>query len=818
MKIPLPIDSRLSEIKQSLHLESRLILTAPPGTGKSTRVPPLFLDRPGQIWVLQPRRIAARSLAARVAQELECKLGSTVGYQVRFENCIQADTQLIYMTYGVFLQKMLTQPTLSEVQLVILDEFHERALECDAALALLLDMQKQGSALKMLVMSATLEAASLISYLHPAVSIDIHAPHFPVEIIYVPPLAQERPLDTLIRVLKSFKFSDSTGSVLVFLPGQGEIRRLRQVLEEERVDKTYRLLELHGSLDLEIQQEVIQAPLKQKCLILSTNIAETSLTLPGVSCVVDSGLHRVAAYDPSRDMNTLYLQGISQFSAIQRAGRAGRTGPGKCIRVWNQERQQNLPLSWEPEIQRVDLMALVLKMYSLAGLRAKAGHLPYVWYQAPAAGLWKKSHEGLKQIQAIDTRGITPLGKELSHWPIHPIAAFVLYTARPSPTVFLGVAAVLALREKIPKGTGSKSLDVFSEALDLVRGKRVDKEVRQAYEQYISLGGYRETQISHAQSELNRLELDQKICDSIHTCFLKGYVDRLAVRQTEGQIYILGDGRRARLVGSGDEEAPSLLLALELHEQGGAGKSRSTTLPLFYPLPFALLESVYSGEFLSQEMEILDATQGRLVKVKQTSFRGLILQSQPLTEDAESFQNLLVEKLLSRDLLLPLSEEAQQFLYRVKWAGQICADQGFPVWTEEDWHLIYTEVAGSIKSFKELETLDVLPLLQDYLGYTWLTWLSKESPVLYTLPQGIKKAKITYFDDSAPEIAARLGDFLGCEGRFMILLGRLSVTYNILAPNYRTVQKTTDISSFWQNTYPEVKKELKRRYPRHPWP
>jgi ATP-dependent helicase HrpB len=857
-RIPvLPILAHQREITDAVERERLLILCAPPGTGKSTQVPRFLLHRPGKILVLQPRRIAARNLALRVAEELGEAVGGTVGYQVRFEGKSNQDTRILYQTYGVFFQQLQGDPLLEGIGTVLLDEFHERTLEADATLAWLKRLREEARPdLAMVVMSATLELEGLKAFLAPraggaAPLVDVAAETFPVEISHQPPMTQE-PLNLqALRAFKRLLSQGLSGSVLIFMPGQGEIRRTLESLDPLCRQHGIGLFELHGSMDMEAQQRALRAPQSGSCVIVSTNVAETSLTIPGVTVVIDSGQARIAAYSAQRDMNTLYLGSISLQSARQRAGRAGRTAPGICVRLWSADRERAMPAVLDPEVLRVEPTSMVLSLHSLADRfarihrpRALPGESPsgsaepapgmlVPWLTPPAPALWEKAEKSLERIGAIEAGGgITDVGRMLARFPAHPVLAKVLLDAKRAG-VGPQAAAMAAILESQTRRAKGASADLFALGLDLatdVEARRFDRETRESYRQLLRLlerapGGESPGTAGRRAAPVSPRPTPQQEEDALRAaatrCWLVPFQDRIAVRAEKSQSFALADGRRG-VVESGQVPADvTVILALELHETGGANQNRQVGIPMLLPCEPAWVKEAFPDECKWTKVGGWDEAKGRVMQEDQLLFRGLALERKILKDgvlDPEESERLLVERLVSGEIELPnFDEDARQLVLRIRLAAKIFPEYGLPKLDEDDWRLIYHEICEGRSSIRDLEGVSVTRALREYLGGSLASFVDKAAPTTLKLT-GPRMGKLTYFENAPPELSARLGDFVGMEGRMTILEGKVEVVYDILAPNYRTVQKTSDLSSFWKNTYPEVKKELKRRYPKHPWP
>ncbi len=816
----LPVSSSRSEILSALEATGALILSAPPGTGKSTQVPRWLLRDEGQVLVLQPRRIAARALAARVAEEHGDSLGKTIGYQVRFESAQGPETRVLFQTYGTFRQRLARDSELRGVHTVILDEFHERAWEAD--LALLWCRHLRASArpdLRVVVMSATLDEQGLAGYLPDARKVEVQGRAYPVEIRHQPPRLSEPLPQQVLRALKELQATQS-GSVLVFLPGAGEIKWCGDHVAAFCRGAGLRLAELHGSMPLEAQQAALRAPEREPTVILATNVAETSLTVPGVTAVIDAGLHRVASYDGDRDLNTLYLQGIARANATQRAGRAGRVAPGVCVRLWDAMRESVMSDHLDPEIRRIELSepALAWHVFFEAGFRsdpAKASRLE--WPTPPDPARWERAEAKLARIAALRSGRITSLGRSLLSWPAAPELARVLHDAAASPDRELkrqvaAMAAVLSAGRRTP----AKSPDLFVLGEELAAEPRnADREAAGAYHQFLGIFERNRPAQSTATSGNEPGDDPATLRERVAKLFLPVYAERLAARLESGNSFQLADGRKGVAAVPGSVTA---LLALEIHESGGKDRAKQTTLPLVLPLDPDWVRAEFSELCEWKTVEDFDEKTGRQRREERLMFRGLVLarREKALPRGADASE-ALVEKLRSGEIKLPFDDDARQLLLRIKLAHKLCPESGMPELGEEDWELLWHEAAQGKKSLKQLQEVNVTALLREYLGHSLCAFLDKEAPTSAKLP-GPRRGKITYFEKTPPELSARLGDFVGMQGRFKILMGRQDVTFDILAPNYRTVQKTSDLTAFWSGSYLEIKKELKRRYPKHPWP
>lgn len=803
MSQALPIAALRDKIVSEISRAGSLILTAPTGSGKSTQTPQYLLGTvPGKILVLEPRRLSARSLAGRVAVETSTSLGTMIGYQVRFDSRCGAGTKVVFQTYGVFIAQMMRDPSLAGVSAVLLDEFHERSLDCDLALAWLKALRaSKRPDLKIAVMSATLEAAALTRYLPEAAAVSVPGRLFPVDVRHYPLAARTGPAEGALAALKDLAREGLDGSVLIFMPGLREIRRALTVLTPYCREQDLELHGLHGGMDLSEQQSVLEESPRRR-VIVATNVAETGLTIPQVTMVIDSGLHRVAAYDAARGINTLYLSRISRGNADQRAGRAGRTAPGRCVRLWSRADETGMAPSLTPEIIRLELSALRLQAASLPA--------PLNWATPPKPEAWIAAGRALEALGAVDAQGrVTAKGRALLRYPAPPRLAAVLEAARAlGPEAYERASAMAAVFETAHDLRPGQAADLTALAADLLAGAREEtsREAAEVFRQFKRLYG-------------DGGSASERSLDALPLAWLDAFSDRLAAREGEGFFYRLGDGRGALLPGVTD--APPLLLALDIRERAGGGQARQVGINLFLPFTPEMIERAFPGECVWAPASEFDERKQRVIKEDRLLFRGLVLSRREINarrEDKKIAADLWAEKFASGELLHPgLDDRARQLVTRIALARRLYPDMGYPEMSADDWRLIYGEVCAGKNSLKDIERVSLIPHIEGYLGPALAGFLDRTLPPSEKLPSG-KTGRFTYHETHPPELSARLGDFVKMTGTLSLCEGRLPVTFDVQAPNHRTVQKTKDLASFWANTYPTVKKELRRRYPRHPWP
>jgi ATP-dependent helicase HrpB len=737
----LPIQAVLGELLQQLTRQSLVVLEAPPGTGKTTRVPPACLEQfGGQVWVLEPRRLAARYSARWVAGLLGERLGERVGYQVRLDSQVSGRTRLIYMTQGVFARRLMDNPSLKDVDLVILDEFHERSLDNDLALAWL----RGQSSCKVLIMSATLPP-DLASKLGEAPLVRCETPLFPVAIGY-------EPQATLSQLLPQ-----TEGSGLVFLPGMGEIRRQAEGIQAAATRCGARLQILHGSLSPAEQDQVLGADPDEKRWVLTTNVAETSLTVPGVHWVVDSGWARMLVQPPGASLSRLETQRISQFSAAQRTGRAGRLGPGQCIRLFSQRDFAARPSMEAPEILRSDLSGLVLFWLHL-------GRPELNWLDAPPQAAWEAALQLLRQLGACQGRGLSELGRAMARLPLEPrLARFLLGCPGPQGA---RAAAWLARGGDSQRPELEQYLHSKSPPLPEERQLRAP-------------GGF----------ELGDLD----------SALLAAFPDRVGqVRRNQDLVLCDGSGYRLQ------QPLPNnpWLLALELELDG----ERRVRLMAYQSLePELLLDRPELNE-----QRVLEWNSGRVEEQSQLRYGQLVLEqtrrrARPGPEVAELLRKHVLESPWWRE------QQAQYARWQVRhhWAKladpNLFALPGMEAWLEE-----VCLRASSLDDLKGQRWGDCVPA---HLRRR----LIELCPEYLQLNER-RRAEVHYEEGQKPWIASKLVDFFGLAQGPQLASGRVPLVLHLLAPNFRPVQITEDLAGFWQRHYPKVRQELCRRYPRHPWP
>jgi ATP-dependent helicase HrpB len=819
----LPIDDVLPALRQVLAQRDEAVLEAPPGAGKTTRVPLALLDEPwlaGQrILMLEPRRLAARAAAERLASELGETVGETVGYRIRLESRVGPRTRIEVVTEGILARRLQDDPALEGVGLVIFDEFHERSLDADLALALTLNGREllRETPLKVLLMSATLEGERLSALLAQAPVVSSQGRMFPVDIRWGAPFQagewiEPRVLQTVLQAL-----DEEDGSLLVFLPGQAEIRRVHEQLQERLGARPDILLcPLHGELELNAQRAAIEpAPAGTRKVVLATNIAETSLTIEGVRVVVDAGLARVPRFDPASGMTRLDTQRISRASATQRAGRAGRLQPGVCYRLWSQAQHEQLAAHGEAEILAADLAGLALQ---LARWGVPPGEL--AWLDAPPAAAYAQACDLLTRLGALDERGaLTPHGQAMAELPAHPRIAHLLLRGQA-----LGLAAQAAdlaalLGERdILRGAGA---DLHSRISLLAGESRATGGSRS--------GVQRARQLARQLRGYLRDAASQAVSDPGHPrwlgCLLAfAYPDRIArQRRPGGAEYRLANGRAALF-----SEADALMKHewLVIADLGSRQGQREERIYLAADLEPALFDGPLAEQVHEQDLLDWDEREGVLRAERQRRVGELVLESRALPQLDEAARGRALLALVRRKglELLNWTAELRQWQARIALLRRLDLEQkGESEWPDlsdaallarlEEWLLPYL---GKVSRLAHFAQLDLAALLANLLPWPLPQRLEELAPKTLEVPSG-SRIRIDY-SQTPPVLAVRLQELFGLAQTPRIAGGRQGVLLHLLSPAQRPVQVTQDLASFWAGTYAEVKKDLKGRYPKHYWP
>jgi ATP-dependent helicase HrpB len=777
---PLPIDPLLPEILKTIEGNTLTLLQAEPGAGKTTRVPAAALAAGlGPVFVLEPRRLAARMAARRVAEEMGEPLGETVGYRVRFEDVSGPKTKLWYLTEGVLTRRLLADSELRDVRLVVLDEFHERHLETDLALALLRDLQKRRKDLRLLIMSATLSPELRAALGSPPL---INSPGrlFPVSVRYTP--HSSAPLEQQVATAVEKALSETKNHILVFLPGAAEIRKAMAACEPIARQAKAKVLALHGDLTPEEQDQAVASSVTRK-IICSTNVAESSVTIDGIEAVIDTGLARVLTHSPWSGLSRLSVEKISQSSAVQRAGRAGRTSAGIAIRLFPESDFVRRPHHLPPEILRSDLSStlLLLASHGIAWERLQ-------WLDQPSTEMLNHGRDLLVKLTALTSHGnVTPNGRQMADWPLHPrLARFVLAAA----------------------GMGSKR-----EACDLAARL---SEGRPRFDQR-SHGSDIEA-ILAADLPYNARRLRQQLLDQVRIparskpdthalekAILLAFPDRVA--RTRGDRLLLANGTAAQLDKSSFAHG-DYLVAIEVDVREG----QTPLVRIASAIEPDWLLDLFPDSIETREELAWNREAERVEQRNQLRYEQLVIDesSGPPTDSFAAAEFLAANAIEAGPERFCDAEELGKLMRRVQFASTYLKDDLPP----DPQAAALRELAKGCTSFSDMRAIGLLGVLQTLLP---MRRIDEIAPTHVQLPSG-RRARIEYHDGRPPSVASRLQDFFGMKQTPTVARGAVPLVVELLAPNQRPVQVTTDLVSFWKNLYPQVRKELSRRYPRHAWP
>ena len=790
----LPVASILPELLLALRQSPQVLLNAPTGAGKSTWLPLQILRDgaiEGRILLLEPRRLAARNVAQRLAELLGEKPGETVGYRMRAETCVGADTRLEVVTEGILTRMIQHDPELSGVGLVILDEFHERSLQADLALALLLDIQ-QGlrDDLKLLIMSATLDNDKLQRLLPQAPTIISEGRAFPVERRYQSLPSHQR-FDEAVAIATAELLRNEPGSLLLFLPGVGEIQRVQNYLAERVADDVL-LCPLYGALPLnEQRQAILPAPAGKRKVVLATNIAETSLTIEGIRLVVDSAQERVARFDVRTGLTRLLTQRVSQASMTQRAGRAGRLEPGVCVHLLAKEQAERAAAQSDAEILQSDLSSLLLELLQWGCTDPTQLN----WLDQPPAINLAAAHRLLTQLAALADDRLTAKGQKMATLGNDPRLAAMLVAAQTDDEVATA-ARLAAILEEPPRGTNHDLLQAFS---------RPQGQWQQRSQQLCK--------------RLNR-RAGQPDSDAIPALLAQGFPDRIARRRGQEGRYQLANGMGAMLDADDALNRHEWLIAPLLLQGNAAPDAR-----ILQACALDIDALTARCPSLLQQSDTIewDDTQGTLKALRRSQIGQLTLSVRPLAKLSESelHQAMLTgirEKGLS---VLNWTSAAQQLRLRLQCAAQWLPEEAWPAVDDatlldelETWLLPHMT---GVHSLRGLKSVDIYQALRDRLPWSLQQRLESSLPTHYTVPTGSQIA-IRYDEDNPPALAVRMQEMFGEASTPTIAQGRVALVLELLSPAQRPLQITRDLSAFWQGAYREVQKEMKGRYPKHVWP
>ena len=756
--MPLPVDSHIELLRAALDRHRAAVLTAAPGAGKTTRVPPALIDR-GRVLLLQPRRVAARAIARRIAEERSWTIGRTIGWHIRFDRRFTRETRLLVVTEGILTAYLQDDPLLSDVTTVILDEFHERSIHADLGLALVKQAWQARDDLRLLVMSATLDTSSVSAYLSQCPVIDVPGTLHPTQVDYAPGQTVAQALRELLPA--------TTGNVLCFLPGAREIANAR--VEAHGMAADVELVALHGSLDAQ-EQDAALRPGGRRRVVFSTNIAETSLTVPGVSVVIDTGLQKVARYDDERGVDSLVTERITADSADQRAGRAARLGPGVVRRLW--DARDRLRPHREPEVGRIDLSGPVLSILA-SGSSLDA----FEWFDRPDPARLASAVTLLKRLGAVDVSfsTITQDGRWLRRFPLHPRLAVVMLHAGGAFEA-CAVCAWLSEGMRLDQANPTTTCDLLP-VLD--NWPRMPQHVRQVAEQLDQLA---RTMFGDAfQRQISELELRRAL--------LAGYPDRVAKRRT-GDKVTMANGHGAVIGRESGVRNADWIVAIDV-TSGRSGAITEGIVQLASSIEPAWLEPTFAD--VNYE---LDRATGEVKGFERQWYHELVLAERTIRPDDEARTKVLVEAWLAAEP----DAASGRLLRRLAFAG------------------IAIDVAAIVQVVAErARTLAQLTLTEGDLPWDVQQRLRTQAPERVTVPSGREHA-IAYDADGGVSVSVKLQELFGLAETPLLGPQRTPLTFHLLAPSGRPVQTTRDLESFWERTYPEVRRELRGRYPKHPWP
>lgn len=831
MLLSLPVDAVLPELLAALRAGTSAVVVAPPGSGKTTRVPPALLELgPGKVLVLQPRRVAARLAARRIAEERGCRIGEEVGYSTRFDKKVSRRTRIEVLTEGLLLRRLQADPFLEGVSAVVLDEFHERSLDIDLAIALLREVVAEARPdLKLVVMSATLDARPVVAFLgSDCAVISASGRAFPVEHAWDPRPSRLRLEDRVAAAIRQeLAAMEEPGHVLAFLPGVGEIRAAQRALEdpERPLPRDVSVFPLHGSLPAR-EQDAALAPSRGRKVVLATNIAETSVTLAGVRAVIDTGLAKVPRFDIASGVTRIERLRIPRSSADQRAGRAGRTGPGRCRRLWTEAEDRQLTPDPVPAVRRVDLAPVVLQLAAWGADPATFG-----WYERPSDDALRAATELLARLGALDGGGITALGRQLATLPLHPrlgrmLVAGVEHDLLASTAT---AGALLASRDILRRGTdpGMEDDDLalrlqyvawreMGERLPREVDRGAVDEVRRVRDQLVrgarhiaprgkSTAGLRAAQERDLRAAQGR---DSSAAPPLVRALLAGFPDRVGLRR--GERVLLASSGGARMAPESAAHSADLLLALELQVGPRGGD------------PLVRIGVPLQPEWLptSTEVELVfDPEREAVVQRRATRYGALVLETKPVSgapePNAASEILLAAARKFGTDRLITLDRDAEELLGRVATLREALPELDLPAFTDDD--LLAAACTGR-RSFAQVRKANLARAVADSLSWAQRSALDEHAPERMRVPSG-SRIRLRYSRSGEPPVlAARIQQLFGMTATPRIARGRVGVVVHLLAPNNRPAQVTRDLASFWTNTYPDVRKDLRGRYPKHAWP
>lgn len=819
----LPVDAIIPQLLQALSSSRGVVLQAPPGSGKTSRVPLALLNAPflsgKSILMLEPRRLAAVNAAAWLARSVGEPVGETVGYSIRFQRQVSRSTRLEVVTEGLLTRRLQSDPGLEGVGIVIFDEFHERSLQADTALAFCLDVQRHlRDDLKIVVMSATLETGPVSSLLGDAPVVGCEGRTYPVEIRYLGEPDKDSARAATSGVHRALR--ETSGDILVFLPGTGEIRRCQDYLQQSHAVGDPLVVPLYGDLPFNEQERAI-VPASRRKVVLATAIAETSLTIEGVTAVVDAGLSRRLQYDPRTGLNRLVTVRVTAASATQRAGRAGRLGPGVCYRLWDKGVDASLLPSNPPEILIADLAPLALDLANWGTVDATS----LDWLDPPPAAAMSEAWELLYELGALDVEHrITPLGRRMAGLPLHPRLARLVLDGEQAglAAAACDLAALLEERDIFRRDLRSERpvsdcdftdrLEAFHEWRTPGRGERAHLDLTAC--RAVDRAARRLRKLMRVSDESN--PPDQQV---VALMLAKAWPDRIARQREPGSDrYLLAQGGGARLGQRCALRDQPFIVAVEM----SGNQCGEATIHGASSLALDTLRQEFGSGIVRERSCGWDASQGRVWAREEERFFSLSLTSRAVSPTAEELSATLLGE-IGREgglVLLPWSHAACQLQARATLLRRVFPEQPWPDFGN-DWLMAHLEAwllpwLGGVRTLTDLQRLDLYALMKGLLTWEQQRMLDEEAPTHISVPSGSRIA-VDYCHD-VPVLAVKLQELFGLAETPTVARGRVPVLLHLLSPARRPIQVTSDLKSFWNTTYQEVKKELKGRYPKHPWP
>ena len=834
----LPINAFAQEIIQRISRDRTLVLVAETGSGKTTQVPQILLKSgiagEGRIVVLQPRRLAARAVARRVAFEMGVREGGLVGYRTRYERVESAETKILFMTDGLFVRLAQGTQDLKGISVVVLDEFHERGISTDLAAGMVRRLQSQRRPdLRVAIMSATLDAARL-GEVFGVEPLSVPGRMHPVDIRFLGDVrANEDVIDRAVNAIVDAA-GNLQGDGLVFMPGRNEIQRTIEALRSRLPSGAFDVMALHGGQSPEEQDRALN-PSDRRKIVVATNVAETSLTIPGIRFVVDSGLARVHRFDPLRDLNALKLEPISQASARQRAGRAGRTAPGVCLRLWSEATQNRRAEFDAPEVHRIDLSEALLGL-SVVG---ENDPLKFPWIDSPDSSALDRALRVLVGCGAMDTQGrLTLNGRAMAQIPAHPrLARALLEGARRGCAQRAGLwAAFLSERDPFDRENSEsmrRHLETDDRPSDVIARERIFLAWHGGKANRMSIDSDAAREVARAADHLSSAALraagdltqvsrgaqagnssDEAIAES----FMLGFPDRIAWRLDRHRPHAaMAQRRKVSIDKRSLHEGAGPLLAFEVRQSGG-GDTTETTLSMTVALERAWLESTLPHRFANRVEERWEASSQSVEEIEEQLFDDTVIERTVRPSRNLAVASEIIAVRMMEDGLRPDEWEEQivPWIARTRWVAEIFPQRELLTYSDDDLRILFAEIAAGASRWSQVRGRSCLAIVLSALSYEDQTFVQQMAPADIRLPSGYKM-KLIYENGQPPRGSAKIQDFYGLDQTPSVAGGRIAVRLEILGPNRRPLQTTADLAGFWRVLYPEIRNELRRRYPRHEW-